>query len=115
MFEGIALAMAAIQSRLDGHAVKVLVAMFSMSLPSGIILGVIATSWGTSGDASGPATVMLQAVPNALAAGMLAHIGYELMMQDFTHCHSDTFWIRAQKVGMLASGGAVMCFLGIWA
>lgn len=94
---------------------QVLIAMFSMSMPMGIILGIIATSWGTSPDDSGVVTVMLQAVPNAVAAGMLAHIGYELMMQDFTHCHSDSFRVRARKVGLLATGGAVMCFLGIWA
>mmetsp|Transcript_343 Transcript_343/g.720 ORF Transcript_343/g.720 Transcript_343/m.720 type:complete len:326 (-) Transcript_343:143-1120(-) len=114
-FEGMALSMAAIQSRLNDDAVKVLIAMFSMSMPMGIIMGIIATSWGTSPDDSGVMTVMLQAVPNAVAAGMLAHIGYELMMQDFTHCHSDSFKVRARKVGLLAIGGAVMCVLGIWA
>ena len=116
VFEGIALAMASIEAGFNNEAVTVLVAMFSSSLPFGIAIGIASTAWADADeDSKGLTSVMLQAVPNAIAAGMLGHIGFELMVQDFSHCHSESAWVKVRKCSLLAFGGFVMCFLGIWA
>ena len=62
-------------------------------------------------DENAVATVVFQSVPNAVAGGMLAHIGYDFLKSDFT----DEVEGRGRKLWLLATGGFLMCFLAIWA
>jgi len=127
LFEGVALSMIARQGNLDVRALVVMVFLFSLSLPTGILIGLIVyrvldddddndDSSTTSEEDGGElrvSTILFQGVPNAISAGMLLHIGFELMMEDFNHKSSSTF--PTQKLLLAFLGGAMFCFIAIWA
>ena len=120
LFEGMALAMIAVQSNLGFHACCVLVALFSISLPCGILLGLLVyhfSSTSNNDDEFNMSVIFFQGIPNAIAAGMLLHIGFELMMKDFSHTdrHENTSKFPLMKLALVFLGGATICFLAIWA
>ena len=136
LFEGVALAMIARQGNLTGNALLLMVLMFALSLPTGIWIGkgvfeyVVlqhntddnnnnnpvddGSSYNNSNDIVrlDIGTIICQGVPNAIAAGMLIHIGFELMLEDFNH---DTAKFPACKLLLVFVGGLTMCFLTFWA
>ena len=143
VFEGIALAMIAQQGRLTTRALFVLVTVFASSLPTGIVIGrtlynlaEFAKATAGAGDAEDVDlvdvddeeegadlfTLFFQGVPNAIASGMLLHIGFELMMEDFHHHHhhyggenKGRQKFPAFKLALAFLGGASIIFLAIWA
>merc|ERR1712113_559567 len=90
VFEGAALAMMAVQGKLGTKASCILVAMFSFSLPFGISIGIFVYNFSNDDwEDVNIGSILFQGFPNALAAGMLIHIGFELMMDDFSHSHDN--------------------------
>ena len=136
LFEGVALAMIARQGNLTGNALLLMVLMFALSLPTGIWIGkgvfeyVVRQHNTDANNNNNPVddgsshnnsndivrldigTIICQGVPNAIAAGMLIHIGFELMLEDFNH---DTAKFPACKLLLVFVGGFTMCFLTFWA
>jgi len=122
LFEGIALAMIAKQGLLNGNSLVFMVVMFASSLPTGIWIGKCIYNYYlaqkiNSDDAIDNeeldlGTIFFQGVPNAIAAGMLIHIGFELMMEDFNH---KTTKFPTFKIILVFMGGFTMCFLTFWA
>lgn len=126
LFEGISLAMIARQGKLTPTALAILVTVFASSLPTGILIGrtlyQIAESAGDGeadrggGDGADLFTLFFQGVPNAVASGMLLHIGFELMVEDFHHNHqTGNAPFPASKLAMAFLGGACIIFLAVWA
>jgi len=90
LFEGIALAMICQQGSLSATALWCMILTFASSLPVGIGIGVLLyhnlqTTNNTTDDTMDTSTILFQGIPNAIAAGMLLHIGFELLLQDFNH------------------------------
>ena len=132
LFEGVALAMIARQGNLTKSALLLMVLMFALSLPTGIWIGkrvfeyVVLQPTDDDNNNNNPGddgsshnivrldigTIICQGVPNAIAAGMLIHIGFELMLEDFNH---DTAKFPACKLMLVFVGGFTMCFLAFWA
>jgi len=116
VFEGAALAMMAVQGKLGTKASCILVAMFSFSLPFGILIGLFVYNFANDdGEDVNIGSILFQGIPNALAAGMLIHIGFELMMDDFSHSHHNQGKFPKGKLSLVFLGGLAMCFLAIWA
>lgn len=119
LFEGVALAMIAVQGGLGVRGRCVLVLVFASSLPCGIVAGLLVygSAAGTNGGAgeSDLDRILFQGVPNAVAAGMLLHIGFELLTADFGHHHHLNRKFPTLPLTLVFLGGAVICLLAVWA
>ena len=120
MFEGVALAMIAQQGDLGFRALLFMVVMFASSLPLGINIGLYTYKFAMASESPtigsdeeiDVGAIVFQGIPNAISSGMLLHIGFELMMEDFHHKSSD---FPASKLILVFIGGFAMCFLTFWA
>jgi len=124
LFEGIALGMVGAKAGLKGHGVVVMVLMFVVSCPLGIVLGI---SLQSGLDEKAPMTNWILGGLNALAAGTLLEIGcVELLPETFGHnddnegCKDEneervSYGMEAARLFWLTAGGGVMVFLAIWA
>jgi zinc transporter 1/2/3 len=115
-FEGLALGMAAVESGMGKKGRLGLVLLFSVSVPLGAFVGMSAASSRAAigEDGSNVREVVLQGMPNAVCAGMLAHIGVEMLNADFL-AHSRSSWETMRKLALLALGALFMIVLSIWA
>jgi len=116
ILEGGVLGVMAVNTRIGVSASVILVGMFSASLPVGIGLGMHVYRLADGNESNGDewdGSVWFQGVPNAVAGGMLLHIGFELLVEDFGHRHPGK--VPVGKLALVFFGGATMCFLAVWA
>merc|ERR1712032_1175780 len=117
LFEGIALGMVGANAGLKGHGVMVMIFMFVVSCPFGIVLGIRLES-GLDKEAA--MTNWILGGLNALAAGTLLEIGcVELLPEAFGHNddneESMSYGKELARLFWLFAGGAVMVVLAVWA
>jgi len=115
LFEGVALGMVGASAGLRGHGVMIMILMFVVSCPLGIVFGIYIES-GLDKEAA--TTSWMLGSLNALAAGTLLEIGcVELMPEAFGHdSEKGTSYCKdLVRLFWLFAGGGVMIFLAIWA
>eukprot|EP00930_Biecheleria_cincta_P054965 TRINITY_DN41339_c0_g1_i1.p1 TRINITY_DN41339_c0_g1~~TRINITY_DN41339_c0_g1_i1.p1 ORF type:complete len:336 (+),score=51.45 TRINITY_DN41339_c0_g1_i1:84-1010(+) len=113
-FEGIALGSVAIKSDLCFKSAWHLFLTFTLSCPLGVVLGIVFVH---QYDPKGYRTAWTLGLLNALAAGMLLHIGLvELLPEDFAH--TEKFERTPHPLARLLAlcvGGIIMAVLAVWA
>jgi zinc transporter 1/2/3 len=118
-FEGVALGARLADlpdSSLTVRQMVILVMIFSLSAPIGIIIGIIATS---NVSENGVAYLLTQGIFDGLCAGILLYVGFQLLLHDFPNdserlC-SDKPREAARRIGMfvgLWSGAGFMAIIG---
>jgi len=116
LFEGIAMGLAALESNFAKSAFQTLVSIFSFSIVIGAVIGInVAQSF--SKKQSSQMEALITGVPNALAAGMLLHIGIEFLGRDLgpNSPHKCTNMEKAGKLSLVWFGGGIMALIAFWA
>ena len=113
-FEGIAMGLAAYEAKFSKKAFIILVAVFSLSIFVGGIIGINVTKVFSKEEAE-KWEGYITGVPNAIAAGMLLHIGQEFLSKDLgVHApHTTSVFQKIAKLALLISGGFIMAVIAL--
>jgi zinc transporter 1/2/3 len=114
-FEGLALASVIADSSALSFQHKVRVAAaFILTLPGGVVLGVIASERG-AGESNGVAGSLLSGTLNGICAGMLLQMSTSLIREEFEAVGCGQRALKTRMFGLLVLGCASMAGLAVWA
>ena len=113
-FEGLAMGLAAYEAKFSKKAFITLVAVYSLSIFIGAVIGINVIKLVSEEEAE-KWEGYITGVPNAVAAGMLLHIGQEFLSKDLgVHApHTSSNFEKVAKLSLLVLGGVIMAFIAL--